>query len=355
MPPSPSSSAKTTAVSPTQPVDLRGPRARHPAADRLRSAAAALQPLRLRLAGWVVEPPETGLRGLRLPGSRQTASSAPATASRAMSTATADPRPADVATEDSRVVVTPDTSLFPPDRLVEHARQLGQTHKVERQPRGRGRGLLARLDAAAERLEAVYLALSASPDDSRLPSEDWIRDNFYVVVDQVRQVRTDLPTALLPRVAATGRGPVGGLSPRVLAGDRVGRAQRQPRSTSTCCARSCCAYQESHPLRIGEIWAIPIMLRMALVERLCVLADDVLRARLDRVRAQEIVVAAGAAGRRQTRTALAVALGDRAARSRSRRRLSWSCCAGCAIGRRRWRQPGRNCSSRCTRRAAPTR
>ncbi len=49
------------------------------------------------------------------------------------------------------------------------------------------------------------------------------------------------------------------------------------------------AYQESQPLRIGEIWAIPIMLRMALVERLCVLADEVLRARMDRVRAQEIV------------------------------------------------------------------
>ena len=31
------------------------------------------------------------------------------------------------------------------------------------------------------------------------------------------------------------------------------------------------------------------MLRMALVERLCVRAEEVLRARMDRVRAQEIV------------------------------------------------------------------
>ena len=30
---------------------------------------------------------------------------------------------------DNSVVVTPDTSLFPPDRLVEHARQLGATHR----------------------------------------------------------------------------------------------------------------------------------------------------------------------------------------------------------------------------------
>ena len=108
------------------------------------------------------------------------------------------------------------------------------------------------------------------------------------------------------------------------------------------------AYQESQPLRIGEIWAIPIMLRMALVERLCVLAEEVLpRTHGSRARAGDRR-AAGAAGGCQARTPVAMALGGRAARARSRRRLSWSCCGGCAIARRRWRRPGRNCSSRCT-------
>ncbi len=205
-----------------------------------------------------------------------------------MNTATADPRPESVTDDDSRVVVTPDTGLFPPDRLVEHARQLGATHKVERQPRGRGRGLLARLDAAAERLESVYLALSASADDGRLPSEDWIRDNFYVVVDQVRQVRTDLPPhfyAELPRLAD---GPLSGY-PRVYALATEMVAHSDNRIDVDVLRTFVLAYQESQPLRIGEIWAIPIMLRMALVERLCVRAEEVLRARMDRVRAQEIV------------------------------------------------------------------
>ena len=48
------------------------------------------------------------------------------------------------------------------------------------------------------------------------------------------------------------------------------------------------AYQEGHPLRIGEIWAFPIMLRLALVERLRELADSVLQARLDRERAHQV-------------------------------------------------------------------
>ena len=42
------------------------------------------------------------------------------------------------------------------------------------------------------------------------------------------------------------------------------------------------AYQDVTPLTIGELWAIPIMLRLALVENLCGLAVQTLRARQDR-------------------------------------------------------------------------
>ena len=270
-----------------------------------------------------------------------------------MNTATEDPRLDRVTPEDNRVDVTPDTSLFPPDRLVEHARHLGASHKVERQPRGRGRGLLARLDAAAERLETVYRALSASPDDGRLPSEDWIRDNFYVVADQVRQVRTDLPTRYYLELPRLAEGPSAGY-PRVYALASELIAHSDNRVDVDVLRTFVLAYQETHPLRIGEIWAIPIMLRMALVERLCALADDVLRGRLiGRARRRSSCCWSN----RRRPNADGCGGGDRRSScpSRSRRRLSSSCCAACAIVRPRWRRPGRNCSSRCRRRGAPTR
>lgn len=190
-----------------------------------------------------------------------------------MSTAATEPRLDRVAAEDNHVVVTPDTSLFPPDRLVEHARQLGATHRVDRQTRGRGRALLARLDAAAERLETVYQALSASTEDGRLPSEDWIRDNFYIVSGQVRQVRTDLPPHFYLELPRLADGPSAGY-PRVYALATELIAHSDNRIDVDVLRTFVLAYQEAHPLRIGEIWAIPIMLRMALVERLCVLADE---------------------------------------------------------------------------------
>jgi cyclic beta-1,2-glucan synthetase len=179
-------------------------------------------------------------------------------------------------------------SLFTSDRLLDHARALGSTHQVDLQLRARSQPLLTRLDTAAARLSAVYRELTAATDDSRLPSEDWIRDNFYVVSDQIRQVRTDLPQRYyleLPRLTA---GPFEGY-PRVYAIASELVAHSDNRIDVEGLRAFVTAYQETEPLRIGEIWAIAIMLRLALVERLCALADRVLQARVDRASAQAMV------------------------------------------------------------------
>ena len=186
------------------------------------------------------------------------------------------------AAEDTR-----ETTLFTLDRLVEHARQLGASDVVDRRGQVRSRPVLTRLDEAAARLQAVYRALSAAADDQRLPSEDWIRDNFHVVADQVRQVRTDLPPRYYQELPRLANGPYAGY-PRVygLASQLV--AHTDNRVDAELLTSFVSAYQEGHPLQIGEVWAIPIMLRLALVERLRGLADAVVAARADRLRAQEL-------------------------------------------------------------------
>ena len=179
-------------------------------------------------------------------------------------------------------------TLLTPDRLVEHARQLGATDTVEPPGQGRSRPLLSRLDEAERRLESVYLALSAVDDDEpRVPSEDWIRDNFHVIANQIRQVRTDLPPRFYQELPRLASGNYAGY-PRVygLASELVGHSDNHV--DAEVLVAFVTAYQEGFPLRIGEIWAFPIMLRLALIERLRRLADEVLQARMDRQRAQQV-------------------------------------------------------------------
>ena len=159
--------------------------------------------------------------------------------------------------------------LFSQERLEAHARAIAAGH-VLAEAGARSRPLLPRLDESAHELEDAYQFLSAiaRADPQPVASEDWLRDNYHVVQDQVREVRQDLPRRVLLRAAEAG-----------------GRARAPATRASTPIARELIAhtagrldletlvdfvsaYQRAAPLSIGETWAIPIMLRLALVEEL---------------------------------------------------------------------------------------
>src|SRR6185436_14035618 len=106
--------------------------------------------------------------------------------------------------------VAPETSPTPPplfshEQLESHACALAAAHTLSADPR-RARPLLPRLDASATRLEEAYQFLStiARSDPQPVASEDWLRDNYHLVQDQVREVRQDLPRKFyleLPKLA----------------------------------------------------------------------------------------------------------------------------------------------------------
>jgi len=176
--------------------------------------------------------------------------------------------------------------LFGQDQLERHAVALAGLYRVAPDP-VRGRPLLPRLDESAEELDDAYRFLSAAvrKDAPAVGSEDWLRDNHHVVQDQVREIRQDLPRQYYLELPKLADGPFAGY-PRVyaFAGELITHtAGRLDLQTLVDFAT---AYQRAAPLTIGEIWAIPIMLRLALVEELRRLAADVVAARRSRDRAR---------------------------------------------------------------------
>ncbi len=144
--------------------------------------------------------------------------------------------------------------------------------------------LLPRLDEAAARLEEAYQILTAeepSVHRESSSSEDWVRDNFHVVDDQMREIRHDLPRRFYQQLVKLADGPSAGL-PRVyvLASELI--AHTEGRLDLESLTRFSEAYQSVVPFSIGEVWAIPIMLRIGLVEELSRLADAVVETRRER-------------------------------------------------------------------------
>ena len=175
---------------------------------------------------------------------------------------------------------------LPLDQLETHARQLAAEQSTTSSGAPR-RELLARLEKHAARLEHIYKKLSEAgfSEPAETPSEEWLRDNHYVVRAQLLEIRRNLPRQYYEELPTLVSGRWRKY-PRVYVFARDFVAHTAGRFDQELLHRFADAYQDVSPLTIGELWAIPIMLRLALVENLCGLAVQTLRARQDRAAAR---------------------------------------------------------------------
>ena len=180
----------------------------------------------------------------------------------------------------------PAPELFSPDQLEAHAARIAATHTLSSNPR-RARPLQPRLDESSDRLDRAYLFLSAAArtDPQPVGAEEWLRDNHHVVQDQVREVRQHLPRKFYLELPKLADGDFRGY-PRVYLLARELIEHTAGRIDLEAVVEFAVAYQRTSQLSIGETWAIPLMLRLALVEELDRLAAGVLTARRLREKAR---------------------------------------------------------------------
>jgi cellobiose phosphorylase len=156
--------------------------------------------------------------------------------------------------------------LFSGDQLTRHARAVAAGHRLSAQP-GSNR-LLPRLDENERCLRAFnHATLAVDPGRRITPAAEWLLDNFYVIEEQIQLARRHLPRGYsreLPRLADR---PSAGL-PRVydLVLELISHVDAQLDAEPL--RAFVAAYQTVAALKLGELWAIPIMLRLGLIENL---------------------------------------------------------------------------------------
>jgi cyclic beta-1,2-glucan synthetase len=171
------------------------------------------------------------------------------------------------------------------DALGAHARELALAH-ADAAPRGPLRPLLDEFRRTRDTLLAAYRTIEAAARARHdpVPAEEWLLDNFHTVDEQLREIVEDLPRGYLIQLPRLRDGPQAGY-PRVylLARDFVVHTDAHVDPESLL--RYLLAYQEIAPLTIGELWAVAIMLRLALVENICALTEQEVAARAERAAA----------------------------------------------------------------------
>jgi cyclic beta-1,2-glucan synthetase len=146
--------------------------------------------------------------------------------------------------------------------------------------------LKSRFKENCRSLNSVYFSLSeiASQKGYLAAGAEWLLDNYHVIDEQVREIRRDLPASYYRALARISSGAWKGY-PRVfrISCDYIEHTDSIIQLDTL--SEYCKSYQTEHTLHINELWAIPIMLRLALVENLKRLSQSVLKFSLEREKA----------------------------------------------------------------------
>ena len=171
--------------------------------------------------------------------------------------------------------------LFSADQMEQHGKTLADAHTLS--PGHAPDRLLTRLAENEGILIGVHNLLTEAVKANRriTPAGEWLLDNFYLIEEQIRTARRHLPKGYSRELPRLMQGPSAAL-PRVydIALEMISHGDG--RVDPEILSRFAAAYQTVTALKLGELWAIPIMLRLALIENLRRVAARVATDRIDR-------------------------------------------------------------------------
>jgi cyclic beta-1,2-glucan synthetase len=170
------------------------------------------------------------------------------------------------------------------ERLEERAASLAAAFIVEAPRHRRAHNLLSRFQSNAKALRSAYriLASDLGAGQPMSPASEWFLDNFHLIVSEVRDVHLHLPRNFfrkLPVLAAPEQHRqirVYAMAVELL---RHSDSRLDPQQLRVFLN----SFQRVAPLTIGELWAWPSVLKLALIENLRRLTDEMLDARVSRL------------------------------------------------------------------------
>ena len=158
--------------------------------------------------------------------------------------------------------------LFSVDRLEQHAESLAAAQVISTGA-GAGKPLIPRVAENGRLLLEYYRATARAiqREQAITPAAQWLVDNFYIVEEQLREIRDHLPVSFYRKLPKLASGHLEGY-PRVYGVAWAFVAHTDSHFDPEVLRRFVTAYQRVQPLTIGELWAVAITLRVVLIENL---------------------------------------------------------------------------------------
>ncbi len=147
----------------------------------------------------------------------------------------------------------------------ERVRRLAASASVA--SRGKGVRLAERLRGPQHVLDATYRRLAGGAPGADRPAAEWLLDNYYIVERAFQLVREEFPPAFERRLPRSATGQLRGFPVAYALAQEIVTAGAQHIEMEAT-VRLVEAFQTIRPLSIAEVWALPVLLRIVLLESL---------------------------------------------------------------------------------------
>ncbi len=157
--------------------------------------------------------------------------------------------------------------LFGAEHLSERARELAHAQVLSLAPARQRTPLLARLADTSRILQRAHAQLTAHSESLKDvgPAGEWFLDNYYVLLEHIDDVVESLPRGYYRELPTLSSGPLAGY-PRVYEIAITLISHSEGRIDFDNVSNFVGAFQDVQVLTLGELWAIPAMLRLGLIE-----------------------------------------------------------------------------------------
>lgn len=149
--------------------------------------------------------------------------------------------------------------------------------------------LEARMNKNFRFITAVYKNLNEYVNSVNrvTPAAEWLLDNFYIIEEQVKEIRLNLSRQYYYQLPSLITGTLKGY-PRVYAIALELVSHTDGRFDDKLLISFVSAYQSQALLSSGELWAIPIMVRMALIEHIRHICEGIMQSQQQWYKAEKL-------------------------------------------------------------------
>ena len=180
------------------------------------------------------------------------------------------------------------SEIFSATHLERHGASLAEAQNVTLDP-GRGVNVSVKLIENEHLLRESYKIILKGIDEQKsiTPAAEWLVDNFYIIEEQIKNIRHHLPPEYYWELPKLSVGPLIGY-PRIYGIAWAFVAHNDSLFDLELLKRFVKSYQKVQPLTVGELWAISITIQIVMIENLRRIASRIVGSQAGRAVADKI-------------------------------------------------------------------